>query len=90
MSIKIEIHIILREFTDGRKVAEVKGETVGDCLRDLVRQFPALEGKLLDKQGKLANSLAVFLNRESPYPEELRKKVSDGDIISILMMIDGG
>ncbi|HSR13484.1 MAG TPA: MoaD/ThiS family protein, partial [Thermodesulfobacteriota bacterium] len=90
MSVRVEIHRIFQEFTKGRKTAEVKGNTVGECLKDLALQFPALEGKLIDQKGRLVNNLEIYINQESAYPDELKKSVCDGDVVHIVMMIDGG
>ena len=90
MSIRVKIHKIHRRFTNDREEVEVNGQTVGDCLGNLIRQFPALEGGLFDRKGKLLNNIEIYVNQESAYPDELAKAVSDGDIIHITLMIDGG
>ena len=90
MSIQIKIHKIFQRFTNDQKVAKVNGHTVEDCLKDLIAQFPALDGNLLDKKGKLLNNIEIYINQESAYPDELKKKISNGDIIYIILMIDGG
>ena len=90
MSIKINIHRSQRHFTNGKETVEVKGNTVGQCLNDLAQQFPGIEAKLLNKNGKLFSHIDVFVNLESSYPEELTKPVKDGDELSITLMIGGG
>jgi molybdopterin converting factor small subunit len=90
MSIKINIHKIFQRFANDQQEAKVKGHTVEDCLKDLIRQFPALEGKLLDKKGRLLNNIEIYINQASAYPNELKKAVSSGDTINIILMIDGG
>jgi hypothetical protein len=66
------------------------GLTVGDCLKDLIRQFPTIEGALFDEKGNLVNNIEIFVNQESAYPNELGKAVSEGDIIHLTLVIDGG
>jgi molybdopterin converting factor small subunit len=90
VSIRVKIHKIHRRFTDDREEVAVMGHIVGDCLKDLIRQFPALEGGLFDKKGELLNNIEIYVNQESAYPDELAKAVSDGDVIHITLMIDGG
>ena len=90
MNIKINIHRSLHHFTNGQETVEVKGNTVGQCLNDLAQQFSAIEAKLLNKKGKLFSHVDIFVNLESPYPEELTKPVKDGDELSIRLMIGGG
>lgn len=90
MSVRVNIHKTHRQFTDGLDVVEVEGQTVGDCLGNLVRQFPSLKEALFDKKGRLLNVTEVYVNMESAYPEELAKKVQEGDEIHIVVMLAGG
>ncbi len=90
MSVKVKVHKTHRQHTDGLEVVEVEGGTVGDCLKDLVRKFPPMKDALFDKKGRLLNVIEVYLNMESTYPEELAKKVKDGDEIQIIVMLSGG
>ena len=90
MGIKININPILHQYTNNQGVAEVKGDTVGQCLDHLINQFPAIKSGLLDKQGKLLNFIDIYVNGESAYPEELAKPVKDGDELHITVVISGG
>ena len=46
--------------------------------------------KIFDKQGKLLNTIEIYLNMESAYPDELAKPVSSGDEIHITVLLAGG
>jgi molybdopterin converting factor small subunit len=90
MSVKVNINQDLQQHTAKQEVVEVSGNTVGQCLADLVQQFPNLKSELFGKDGKLLEYIEIYVNRESAYPEELAKPVSDGDELSIIQMIFGG
>jgi len=90
VAIKVHIHKTHRQFTNELDVVEVQGHTAGDCLRQVVQQYPALKEALFDKKGRLLNVIEIYVNMESAYPEELAKKVKDGDEIHITMMLAGG
>ena len=90
MSIRINIHPHLQQFTSGQAVAEVNGNTVGQCIGDLAEQFPDVKQGLFRKDGKLLNYIDIFVNLESSYPEELAKPVEDGDELHITLIIGGG
>lgn len=90
MSVKIEIPQFLQHLTNGVKVANANGKTVGDCLVDLVGQFPQTRELLLDKNGKLLKYVEVSVNGVSTYPRELAKPVKDEDVIYIFHAIAGG
>ena len=90
MSIKINIASYLQPFTNNMEVVEVNGSTVGGCLNHLVMQFPSIGKDLFDENGKLHHYVAIFVNGESAYPDELAKPVKDGDELHILYIITGG
>jgi len=90
MSVRINLPPTLHSFTNNQAVVEVNGSTVGECLNELVRQFPRLKPMMFNKQGKLLNSIDIYVNQESSYPEELAKPVKDGDELHITLMIAGG
>ncbi len=90
MSIKVFIHESQRHFANGQTSVAVKGKTVGECLRDLTKQFPKIESGIFDKKGNLHYFVEVFLNQESAYPNELAKKVKNGDEIYLTLALAGG
>ena len=90
MSINVSIHRTHRQFTDGLDSVEVEGKSVGNCLNDLIRQFPDMGNALFDKKGKLLNAIEIYINLKSAYPDELVKPVKDGDDIHITLMLAGG
>ena len=89
MSIEISLHRTHRRHTDGKEIIQAEGKTVGECLWDLVKQYPALEKEIF-KSGKLNSLIEVYLNGESAYPNELMKPVKDRDKISLVYMLSSG
>ena len=90
MSVKVYIHKIHRPFTNGMEVVPLEGNTVGECLNQLVKQFPGMEKALFAKKDKLLNNVEIYLNHASAYPNELIKPVKDGDEIHLTVMLTGG
>ena len=90
MSVKINIHPSFRRYTDGLGVAKVEGTTIGECLDQLVKEFPGIKKELFDVNGELPAYLDIYVNRKSAYPEELTKTVKDGDELDIVFLIFGG
>ena len=90
MSVEINIPQFLQPITDEVKVVDANGGTVGDCLNDLIKRFPRLEAKLFGQSGKLQSYLSVYVNGESAYPDELARKVTNGDELHIINIIAGG
>jgi molybdopterin converting factor small subunit len=90
MSVNIHIHKTHRQFTNGVEVVAVEGRTVGECLSQLINQFPGMEKALFAQKDKLLNVVEVFVNHNSAYPNELVKPVKDGDDIHLVVMLAGG
>ena len=90
MPVKVHIHITHRQFTNGLDVVPTEGNTVGECLNYLIRQYPGMEKALFAKKDKLLNVVEVFVNHATTYPNELIKPVRDGDEIHLLVMLAGG
>jgi sulfur-carrier protein len=89
LSIEISLHKTHRRYTDGKEVIEVEGNTVGECLKDLVKKYPPLEKEIF-KNGKLNAVMEVYLNGTSAFPNELVKPVKSGDKINLIYMLSGG
>jgi molybdopterin converting factor small subunit len=90
VAVKINLHLTLRQFTNGQEMIEVDGKTVGECLKNMVKKYPAMEPSIFGKNGKLSNIVEIYLNLQSAYPNELARPVKDGDDIHITMMLSGG
>jgi len=85
---KVYISPLLSHQTNNQRVAEVNGNTVGECLKHLVEQVPRLE--LFDKNGELQSYLLISFNKEVICQKELDKPVKDGDELSIMLVDIGG
>jgi len=90
MAIHITIHPAYTQYTDQMNQVETSGNTIGECLDDLTRQFPAIKKRLFDKKGALLNFIEIYQNLESAFPNELKKPTHDGDEINIIVMLSGG
>lgn len=90
MGARIRIHPLLRDLVNGQEIVVVKGETVGKCLADLVKQYPEIRENIFDPRGKLLRHIEIFINGKTASPEELAGPVTDGDELSMLMLLSGG
>ena len=91
MTIKVKIlSPSLRQFTGNQEVVQAHGETVGECLGHLVKQFPAIEKGLFDRHGQLLNYVYFFVNGKGAHPTDLTKPVKDGDELTISLLLPGG
>lgn len=90
MSIKVNLYSKLRNYTNGQEQVEVRGSTVGQCLDDLVRQYPAIQPVLFDNNGRLHSIVFVSVNMSSINPEKLDRTLTGQDELFIILIIAGG
>jgi molybdopterin converting factor small subunit len=90
MSVKVHVHKTHRQFTNNVDVVEVEGKTVGECLNHLIKLFPGMEKALFAKKDKLLNTIEIYVNHSSAYPNELMKPINEGDEIHLVYMLAGG
>ncbi len=90
MPVTVWLHAYLRRDTGGQNKVETRGNTVGECLDDLVRQFPGVRDRLFDERGRLFEFYMVHVNSDSKRIEELDTPVKDGDEIHLIPIIVAG
>ena len=89
MSVKIYIPSSLQPLTSNLEVAEVNGNTIGDCLRQLVKQFPNIENVVFTGDKRIG-VIGLHINRSKEITRDLAKPVKDGDELHLLYMLSGG
>ena len=52
----------MQEKTDGALLIEVRGGSVQECIADLIRRYPDLEGMILDGEDRLLLKWMVYIN----------------------------
>jgi molybdopterin converting factor small subunit len=87
---KVHLYTNLRRHTGDQGTLEIEGQTVGECLADLVRRFPALHDELFAKNGTLSPLTYVSVNFNSPAPEKLDKILQPDDQLYIVKIVAGG
>jgi molybdopterin synthase sulfur carrier subunit len=91
VSVEVRLPTILRSEAGGQAVVHADGATVGEVFDDLVRQFPALAGRVVTTDGTLHKFVNVYVNDDDVrYLDKLGTKVVDDDQISILPAVAGG
>jgi molybdopterin converting factor small subunit len=90
MSIKVHLYSNLRRYTDNRETVHVRGSTVGECLHDLVVQYPPVAQFLFDENGSLLEKVFVSINLESTYREKISTPVEENDEMYLILIVAGG
>jgi len=90
MAIVVKIPTQLRAATGGASSASVDGETVGEVLDALYREFGDLRERIAD-DGGLRRFVNVYIGGEDiRFLDGLDTPVSDGDEVTILPAVAGG
>ncbi len=85
MSITLWLSANLSRIAKGTEGFKVDGETVGECISELVSFVPAMRNALF-YESRLKRNVHVQVNKEGADGEEcLTKKVKDGDDIRIML-----
>jgi molybdopterin converting factor small subunit len=88
---EVRLPTVLRQHAGGQSSVKTNGQTVGEVFTDLVRQFPLLQGQLVNDDGTLHKFVNVYRNDEDVrYLDRLDTRVTDDDVISILPAVAGG
>jgi molybdopterin converting factor small subunit len=91
MSIKVKIfYPELQRLIGDPASIRLEGKTVGECLQDLMRQFPGSKKLLLNDQGKLLKQVYVYVNTESILKAEFSRPIGETDVLMIAVLITGG
>lgn len=90
MSVAVHIPPSLQALAGDASEIAIAGDTVGACLRELVRLYPPLRVKLFTTKGQLLKGINIFVNRANIFPDALITPVSDGDIVHVAFTVLGG
>jgi len=77
----------LKKLAGDRSNHSLQGGTVGDLLRELEREHPAVGGWILDERGLIRRHINVFVNGEGGREDT---PVSPEDQVDVLPAISGG
>jgi|WetSurMetagenome_2_1015567.scaffolds.fasta_scaffold653391_2 molybdopterin converting factor small subunit len=89
MSISLFIPTSLQPAIGNKEFIEVEGTNIGECLKEVYRQYPQLEKMLMDRN-RLRNYIGIYINGHDAFPDEMTKTVKSGDTVHILYTIAGG
>jgi molybdopterin synthase sulfur carrier subunit len=87
-AIPVRIPTPLRSYTGEQKVVSATGDTLGDVLLDLDRQFPGIRFRMVDEQDQLRKHVNVWLDGERC--RDLSTTLGDVDEVVIMQALSGG
>ena len=91
MSATVRVPTPLQKFTNNQAEVQAKGSTVKEILANLESQFPGIQERLYDEQGKLRRFINFYVNNEDiRFLQGEETQVKDGDELSVVPAIAGG
>lgn len=87
----LRIPTLLKYYLDNQSEIVLKGETVGDILRNLSKQYPKIHSHIFDAKGQVRRHINLFVNADNIRDlQGLGTPVGEEDIVKILPSITGG
>lgn len=91
MAIKVRIPTPLQKLTQDKAEVEVSATSVGGVIKALEQNYPGIQQRICDEQGKVRRFVNIFLNEEDiRFLKKEETSVKDGDEVSIVPAIAGG
>lgn len=88
---KVVVPTPLRRYVDKKDFLDIRGQTVGEILRNLTDGHPELAQHLFNSDGKLRHFVNLFVNNEDIRSlQNENTPVRDSDVITIVPSIAGG
>ena len=85
---RVHIPTPLRSYTKGLANVRADGDTVGDVLTDLDRQFPGIRFRVVDEQGQMRQHMVVWIDGERC--RDLTTDVTALDELVLMQALSGG
>ena len=92
MAITITLPRSLKDWMGGNDQASCHGQTIGECVDDLDRNFSGFKKRILDENGEIKESIMIFINGENirNLGNGLATPVKENEEISIIPFMAGG
>jgi hypothetical protein len=90
MKATIELQAYLQRFADNKTMVTVNGNTINECLSDLVKQYPNIKNMLFDLHNELHPYVSAFVNNEMIYKKNFDNQIKDGEAFRLLYFWEGG
>jgi molybdopterin synthase sulfur carrier subunit len=91
MSVKVMIPTPLRNLTQNQAEVSAEGNTIGELIENLGKNYDGLKGRILDENGKIRRFVNIYLNEEDiRFLQGEATALKAGDQISIVPAIAGG
>ncbi len=89
MKVSVQLPAMMRKHADDQECVDLAATTVGEAIDALCDRYEALRRRLLQPNGRLRPSIAIFVNNTQPRAKP-DTTLSDGDTLVVLQPVGGG
>lgn len=87
----VRVPTLLKYYLNGQTEVTIAGQTVGEVLTVLSREYPAIQAHLFDSNGNVRRHINLFVNTENIRAlNGLETVVHEADTVKILPSVTGG
>jgi len=90
MEVGLLTPLVLQAYASNELRISMAGDTVGDLLLEVRRQYPALHNCLCDETGRLRPHINLFLGNKLIARGNSAAKLRPGDVVSVFQAVSGG
>ena len=83
----VKLRAPLKDLVGGTREVAIEGASIGEVLRELERQYPKIEGWVLDEHGRVRRHVNVFVDGERVREDAA---VASDATVHVLPSISGG
>lgn len=91
MAVKVNIPIMLRNYSNGQTSVMIEGATVGEVIENLDRACSGLKERLVEKEGRVKRFINIYLDSEDiRLLNDLQTQTAGAKEIRIIPAVAGG
>jgi hypothetical protein len=90
VSIQLFIDDSVFDCKEARRVIEVNGNTIGECLNQILKKQPSLTKLIFDENGAMPTNILFKVNAYYLFSNYLATPIKDGDQIEISKFAGSG
>jgi molybdopterin converting factor small subunit len=86
----IHLYSNLQRYSDNHSLVHAEGKKVGECINNLITQYPSLKSVLFNESGNLNPEVYISINLNSTHTEPLQRPLDPDDQVYIILIVSGG
>ncbi|MFC1909969.1 MoaD/ThiS family protein [Chloroflexota bacterium] len=90
MTVKVHFHGYITPLPNLVNIIDVRANTIGQCLAELIKKYPVVEKSLYDEKGKLNEHYVLLVDGSRVPADDTERHLADGKELHIVPLMGGG